>query len=51
MTYVYDGNGVYVLGVPARDLTDDEWAALTDEQKKQAKALYRKETPDAKGGK
>jgi len=51
MTYVYAGNGAYVPGIPQRDLTDDEWAALTDEQKAQAKPLYRKEPPANKGGK
>ena len=51
MTHIYQGDGTYVLGVPARDLTDDEWNALTDEQKKQAKPLYRKDAPEPKGGK
>ncbi len=51
MTHIYEGNGEYVPGVPARDLTDDEWLALTDEQKAQAKDLYRAEKPATKGGK
>lgn len=28
----YVGNGLYISGVPARDLTDEDWAALSEEQ-------------------
>lgn len=33
VTYKYVGNGDYLFGVPARDLTKDEFDALNDEQK------------------
>ena len=39
MTYRYIGNGAYLVGVPARDLTVDEWAALDDETRATALAL------------
>lgn len=29
----YVGDGSFLLSVPARDLTAEEWAALTDEQR------------------
>lgn len=32
MTVKYTGNGAYFHGVPARDLTDDEFAALPEAQ-------------------
>ena len=41
MTYKYTGAGAYVLGIPARDLTEEEWAALTDEQRARAADLYK----------
>jgi len=31
--YKYIGDGSINLGVPNRDLTDDEWAALTEKQR------------------
>jgi hypothetical protein len=31
MTITYTGDGRYLDGVPMRDLTDEEWAALADE--------------------
>ena len=34
----YVGDGSFLLGVPARDLTAEEWAALSAEQ--QAAVLY-----------
>lgn len=30
----YTGNGEFYEGIPARDLTDVEYAALTDEQRR-----------------
>lgn len=35
---VYQGAGAYINGVPARDLTTDDWAALTDEQQAAVRA-------------
>ena len=49
----YVGDGDYILGVPARDLTKDEFEALSEAQKKQCKesGLYvmpgKKEAKDA----
>lgn len=42
MTVKYIGSG-YLIGIPARDLTDIEWGRLSDEQKKIALAsgLYK----------
>lgn len=31
--YVYIGTGEFYNGIPARDLTDEDWAGLTDKQK------------------
>jgi hypothetical protein len=36
----YKNDGRYVLGVPARDLTDEEWTALTDEERVAADDVY-----------
>ena len=36
----YIGDGAFCIGVPARDLTADEWAALTPDQREQAASLY-----------
>lgn len=41
-TYRYVGGGDYAPGVPARDLTTEEWAALSDEARAVAEALYQK---------
>lgn len=37
---IYLGGG-YVYGVPARDLTEDEWHGLTPEQQEAAASLYK----------
>jgi hypothetical protein len=43
----YKGNGEFVSGVPARDLTEAEWEQLSKEQKKAAldSGLYEKSKP------
>lgn len=43
-------HGEYIAGIPARDLDDDDWAALTKEQRKDALAsgLYVKPDADEK---
>ena len=46
----YVGDGAFVNGVPARDLSADEWGALTDEQREAAKNLYTAETPKTEEG-
>lgn len=33
----YIGNGSHLLGIPARDLSEDDWKVLTDSQKKAVK--------------
>ena len=38
--YRYTGAGRYALGVPARDLSDDEWNAISDADQAVAAALY-----------
>jgi hypothetical protein len=39
MKATYVGTGVgYLNGIPARDLTEEEWAALTPEQQAEVKA-------------
>lgn len=38
------GGNAYVLGVPARDLTDDEWDALPEDLKAAAAPFY-EDTP------
>lgn len=42
--YKYVGDGTYLPGVPARDLSKDEFDALSDEQKETLKqsGLYKK---------
>lgn len=40
--YEYVGEGAYVPGVPARDLTEEEWKALSADQRRAAKGLYRR---------
>jgi hypothetical protein len=50
MTHVFIGGDQWVAGVPARDLTDEEWDALTDDQQAQAQPLYREQEADTKGG-
>ena len=39
----YDGTGFFLQGIPARDLSTDEWAALSDDDRQRARAsgLYR----------
>jgi hypothetical protein len=39
MTITYTGDGRYLDGVPMRDLTDDEWAAIPADDRKQALKL------------
>ena len=46
----YVGEGEFVIGVPARDLSADEWSALTDDQREAAKNLYTAETPTTEEG-
>lgn len=42
--------GAYVLGVPARDLTADEWDALTDDERDRAeRSGYYEDAPDPAG--
>ena len=36
----YTGAGRYALGVPARALSDEEWDALTDDERDRATSLY-----------
>jgi len=46
----YIGDGAFVNGVPARDLTAVEWLALAEEQREAAKTLYAAdETPVEEG--
>ena len=48
MTYKYIGDGkIFLPGVPARDLTDEEWERLTPEQKAAARnsRVYRHQKP------
>lgn len=40
--YRYVGRGAYVMGVPKRDLTEEEWNALDVLDRKTAKLLYKK---------
>lgn len=49
----YIGDGAYLLGVPARDLTDKEWSQLMPEQRTAAEAsgLYEIEKRPAKADK
>lgn len=37
----YQGDGEYLQGIPARDLSDDEYAALTTEQKRAVRTARR----------
>lgn len=47
----YIGDGAYLPGVPARDLTDLEWGELSADERKLALKLkiYEPVTPDRKG--
>lgn len=36
---LYMGDGDYVQGIPARDLTLEEWEAISDEQQERLKEL------------
>lgn len=48
----YIGNGdEFITGIPARDLTPDEWLALTDEQRLVAVDSKLYEAPDKTGRK
>lgn len=38
----YIGWPALIPGVPARDLTDEEWDALTDDQRSDAERFYEK---------
>lgn len=40
--YVYTSLTRYVSGIPARDLQESEWKALTAEQRKKAKNIYKR---------
>lgn len=40
--YRYVGRGAYVMGVPKRDLTEEEWNALDALDRKTAKLLYKR---------
>ena len=41
MTWKYVTLGHYLDGVPARDLTDDEWARLSKGQQSAARKIYK----------
>ena len=41
----------FITGIPARDLTPDEWRALTDEQRRAAVESKLYEAPDKTGRK
>lgn len=45
----YIGKGAYLGGVPMRDLSEDEWDALTPEQQAAAQPLYQDDRKPAKG--
>lgn len=49
----YVGAGDYILGIPARNLTNEEWSQLTPEQRAAAEAsgLYEIEKRPAKADK
>lgn len=40
--YRYVGRGAYVMGVPTRDLTEEEWKALDAADRRTAKLLYKR---------
>lgn len=40
--YRYVGRGAYVMGVPTRDLTEEEWKGLDALDRKTAKLLYKR---------
>lgn len=40
--YVYTSLTRYVPGIPARDLSEAEWKALTANQRKVAKNIYKR---------
>lgn len=42
---IYIGKGGYLIGVPGRDMTVEEWDALDDELRDQALALGLYEVP------
>lgn len=51
MRYIYNGKGnSFIIGVPARDLTEDEFDALTKIQKETAlkTGLYKADEPEKK---
>lgn len=41
MSHKYVGNGKYIPGVPARDLTTEEWKAIPAQWRALAERLYR----------
>lgn len=49
-TYLYVGFGDFVPGVPARDLSAEEWDALSDEARAMAAPLYQAPTPEEGAG-
>lgn len=48
MPVIYTGDGGYLDGIPARDLTDEEYDALTREQKRDVRrsGLYKIEAAE-----
>ena len=50
IAWIWDGVG-YLQGVPARDMTDNEWRALTEKQRKALAAHYTKKAHPAKAAK
>lgn len=53
MTVKYTGDGAYFHGVPARDLTDEEFAALPEAQRSAllTSGLYTQESAPTRGKK
>lgn len=49
--YKYIGKGHYIEGVPARDLTEEEYEAIPEKFKGLAEKLYKAEEPKSKSGK
>lgn len=44
----YTGKGAFLPGIPARDLTDDEWNALSADDKKAAERSGLYQSPPTK---
>jgi len=49
--YKYIGNGHYIEGVPAGDLTEEEYEAIPEKFKGLAEKLYQAAEPKPKSGK